>query len=516
MSTAAPHRHWLRSGCFDWIPLVLLKAALTWWVLRSGLRAISDDDFARVVISQDFAQTPRLDPSGTSWLPFPFWVQGAVMRWAGTDLDVARITCWVTALLASTLPWIAARWLGLSRWGALLAGAAAASLPYGLWLGAAAVPDYPTAALLLLAWASVVPTNGDTSPLDDRVHHPAPRRLLVGALALLLATLSRYEAWPIAVGFSVFCLLELRPTGGARRADRVAVALALGLALLGPVAWMTHGALAHGDALFFVKRVSAYRRALGAGTAGWQWVTHYPMALLRFEPEVAGAALVALVGSLLSGQRARLRAHARPLILAAMMLGFLMWGELRDGAATHHAERAVLTLWLWFALFAVDLGLATLLPATLRVRALLLGALGLVLLVTAALLRPHFGQVEAFAARRDEVTMGRRARRLLSADARLAIHTTDYGYFAVMAGFGGSRRAEPLIDHDPRHAPTEDPLTDAATLRAVLQERGLSWVVLTGPAVSLAPAVGAYRDSTWDFVLVQLLAMSAPPPPQGR
>jgi len=51
---------------------------------------VSDDDYARVVHTQDWALDPRFDATGTSWLPFPFWVSGGLMRIMGPSLDVAR------------------------------------------------------------------------------------------------------------------------------------------------------------------------------------------------------------------------------------------------------------------------------------------------------------------------------------------------------------------------------------------------------------------------------------------
>ncbi len=40
---------------------------------RAGFRALSDDDYARISIAQHFTREPSFDPSGTSWLPAPFW-----------------------------------------------------------------------------------------------------------------------------------------------------------------------------------------------------------------------------------------------------------------------------------------------------------------------------------------------------------------------------------------------------------------------------------------------------------
>ena len=53
--------------------VIAAKAAVGAAVLIGGFRAVSDDDFARVVLAQQWAAHPTLDPTGTSWLPVPFW-----------------------------------------------------------------------------------------------------------------------------------------------------------------------------------------------------------------------------------------------------------------------------------------------------------------------------------------------------------------------------------------------------------------------------------------------------------
>src|SRR5262245_35515505 len=57
--------------------VVGVKAAVGALVLAGGFRAVSDDDFSRVVLAQQWALKPHLDPTGSSWLPFPFWIYGA-------------------------------------------------------------------------------------------------------------------------------------------------------------------------------------------------------------------------------------------------------------------------------------------------------------------------------------------------------------------------------------------------------------------------------------------------------
>jgi hypothetical protein len=47
--------------------VVLARLVVSTAVVAAGVRAISDDDFARVTIAQRFAAAPTLDPSGTCW-----------------------------------------------------------------------------------------------------------------------------------------------------------------------------------------------------------------------------------------------------------------------------------------------------------------------------------------------------------------------------------------------------------------------------------------------------------------
>ena len=93
-------------------------------------RAISDDDYSRVVIAARFAAQPSLDPSGTSWLPLPFWLYGVPMALLGDSLTTARGVAFVVGVASAILVWASGRVLGLLPRPALMAGVAAALLPY--------------------------------------------------------------------------------------------------------------------------------------------------------------------------------------------------------------------------------------------------------------------------------------------------------------------------------------------------------------------------------------------------
>lgn len=79
-----------RERTMDAAVLVAVKLALGALVLAMGFTHVSDDDYARTVIAEQFAHAPRLDPSGTSWLPLPFWLAGLAMAACGRTLATAR------------------------------------------------------------------------------------------------------------------------------------------------------------------------------------------------------------------------------------------------------------------------------------------------------------------------------------------------------------------------------------------------------------------------------------------
>ena len=131
---------------------VRILVSLIAWAL--GAPPVSDDDFARLTIAQGFALAPSWDPSGTSWLPAPFWLQGSVLALFGRDPFVAQGMAVATSGVSAALLFVAAGWLGASRRAALAVGLGSSFLPHVVWFGLATIPDGYTAALVVLAVAS--------------------------------------------------------------------------------------------------------------------------------------------------------------------------------------------------------------------------------------------------------------------------------------------------------------------------------------------------------------------------
>jgi len=449
-----PPTPWLR--LLPLASLLFLQLTICFWVWLRGPAAISDDDYARVVIAQAWAQHPRVDPTGTSWLPFPFYVTGAAMFVLGTSLDVAREVQVLLALVSSLVIYLGARRLGHERWLAAVSAGLAAALPNLARVAPATVPEYPTAACLAFGLLCLV----GKKDREERVWS------LLGGGAIYLACASRYEAWPIAgVYAGVMACRAWKATDSRNRPWLGAAAI---VAVAFPCLWLLHGTFVQGDAFFFVTRVTRYKAALGAPapdlSAAW---LGYPLALVRQElgaTFLLGGAVFLATRS--DAGRAALRALWPLLLAAVVLLLVLVSGDLRGGAPTHHPERALLSLWLLVPAVSLHL-LGSQISSTPRGLAvsLVLGAA----LVT-ALFRVPPG---AFADRREEERLGRI---LAKTQGQVVLLTPDYGHFAVQAASGRPDRFLLLDRHDPR-----DPRPAASPgelVRAALSTTKAPWAVV--------------------------------------
>ena len=473
------------------------KLAIGLVTLGTGFRAVSDDDFARVVLAQRFALEPRLDPTGTSWLPAPFWLYGSVMALFGRSLSVARVLAFVLGLLSAALIYLAARQLGAGR-GAAVAGTLLASVfPYSAVLGVATVPELPTAALCVFAIATTV--------------RPSPGLRLGGAAALCAACLSRYEPWVVAVGFVLLTAVDVaRGRLGSDRRARLLGALAIALGLLGPVAWLGHNALAHGDALHFLARVSAYKQAVSGGGSGETPLAAalaYPIAIVQKEPELALCALVLAVelvisrgpGALIAPPAGRLGGFGLLLVLG------LSAAAVRGGAPTHHVGRALLAVWLLLGLWCGIRGRALLRASRPRVRAVWLGAALVLLALGVTILRPWYARIGQFGDREDDVAMGERVAQRVPPGEPTLLEIRDYGYFALLAGSGQPESFVLDREIDPRLGEHGSSFESPARARARARELGVRFLVASADgACGLGAGLGTPRGRSRSWILWEL------------
>jgi hypothetical protein len=414
-----------RERVVDALVLVGVKVLVSLWVLHQGFTHVSDDDYARTVIAEQLAHAPRLDPSGTSWLPLPFWLEGGVMMVAGRTLGVARALALVLGAASVAAPYLAMRVVGVRRSAAVAATALAIVLPWSAWLGVATVPEAWFGALVAAAVLAM-----------GRVEV----RPWVAA-ALLVAALSRYEAWPTCALMAALCVWGwARPREGGSRGRELACAA---VAVAGPAAWMAWNAHAHGSALHFVARVTTFRQAIGAADVPLtEKLLAYPRALAVETPEVAVLGAVGLVGLAVPGLR-EVRERWRWGLTAAMaILLFLVWGDVRDGAPTHHPARALAALW-WLLLGAgVDVAVTLVARLPPRRRALAAATAALAGFAWCAWLPARWeaspGRSEA---EQREVPIAR-GLELRARDVRhVDVTPCAFEHFALLAAWGAPERA---------------------------------------------------------------------------
>lgn len=301
--------------------LAAVHLAAISFLRRLGFLHVSDDDFARTVIAQEFAHAPKLDPSGTSWLPVPFYLTGLAMKVFGRSFDVARnVSVVLTTASLALFYREARRSYPAPRWSLLIAFVWLATFPWLAFLAGAAVPEAYTALWIATAIGSLA----------------APRATWLPAFLLLLATLSRYEAWSAALAFAV-----LRPILSTKDTRKKA-ALVGALPLLGPASWMLWNRISHGEYMHFVTRVTKFRAAFETQPLSFR-VLQYPRALADVAPECALLAVVT-IASFLWLPPDRQRSLKGPFVAGLLMLGLLIAGNVKDGAPTHHAVRALLPI----------------------------------------------------------------------------------------------------------------------------------------------------------------------------
>jgi hypothetical protein len=319
----------------------------------------------------------------------------------------------------------------------------------------ATTPDFYSATLVLFSCATLARK------------HVSLRTL--GVLALGIASLSRYEAWPVAVLWAFLNGVD------AVRSRRWQFAWLAAIGLVPPALWMLHGANAHNSALFFVERVASYQHALGSATPhGLTQAFRTPWRLIADAPEIWALLLfAALCGK---GPRLWPKRWNRPVCAISTTVLFVWSADWHGSTATHHSSRTLLAAWFMLAaLAAANLFRRSQSAGAWQRARFVLGAAGTGALAMFAL-RPAISSIEPPQDRSEEVQFGLLASHRVPKGARLAIATPGYGYFAAEAAFARPLETRVVNPHDPRR-PAADPFLSSNEASRTLRDVQADWVI---------------------------------------
>src|SRR5262249_46791052 len=152
----------------------------------------------------------------------------------------------------------------------------------------------------------------------------------------------------------------------------------------------------------------------------------YPRALVAAAPEIAGLAGLGVLGLVDRDLRARWTA---PLAMGAASIAFLIYGDLRDAAPTHHPQRAVMAVVWLLAAFGVGgtRALAKRVAWGKPTREIWFVGAGAAAVIAWAASRPAawraFPGTEAWADRTAQIARGRTLRELRDEGARAVVVT---------------------------------------------------------------------------------------------
>jgi hypothetical protein len=465
------------------LAVVGFRLAVSVLVLGCGLTAITDDDYHRLVISLGFAEAPSLSLINGSWLPLPFLVYGGLFSLFGPSLVAAHTLGVLSGVLSTLALWDAARRMGGTMLQATLSVVVLTAVPQVAVHGAVTVPEFPAHAAAF--WAVAV--------FFDRAAARTPT--LLACLAAMLATLCRYETWPIALVVALYA---------ARRGSAWQRVVGPLLAGSGIFLWLSYWYATTGNALGFAADLAPYRVALGQAGDPLLWkLARFPVLALVTAPELALVTLVALWKQRLPEVRAQVRSLLRHLGPSSLcLLLFLVVSDLRDTMATHHLERPLLFIIILRGCIAGFL-LAGLLCTPARRRAFVVPALlAIPLGLVARPLVPHYTWYHP---RPEEVRLGRWLAERLPKEHRIAVEAPGYGHFAIVAGLGAPSRMTLLFEADARLKEPE--LDDDAWLKKLKARAGflqVRWVVVPSHREAALAHWARVQHRTDHYVVAEL------------
>jgi len=289
----------------------------------------------KVVDSPDSSLWQRYLQIGTPWLPLqtvlmlPLVANDRLWRSGAAGSLVSMFAFVIAAAMIFQIARILYRQedMRLATWMPVISLAIFVLNPSALFMQTTPM----TETLFLAAMASAV------FCLQRWVIEPSMKRLAVAGIAMAMATLARYEAWPVAALAVLVVALAGRGTWKARTANAAGFAA---LVALGPLYWLWHNWAIFGNALEFLSGPHSARGIFLHEEArlGWAKVfIGHPFVSLLW---------MAITTAVCTG----------PFMLMLGAIGFVTFALLKKRGLIEHLPAALLTVPFFFHAFSVARG----------------------------------------------------------------------------------------------------------------------------------------------------------------
>ena len=270
--------------------VLLFKLLFEFSVFVSGFRSMGPDDFAKILMSQDWARAPFFASPNYVWLPLEFWVLGSSLRIWENPYFVSLLVNSLFSVLALTIFYKLTKLLFGPTIG-LISMSIAIFLPWVVWLSISCPGDSMSLFLGLfgLFW------------LFKWRQSDEKRHLFLSSLSFLVFTMARQYGWLFSFVLSLYLVWQMVFKRKGNK-NRIRLFLAALVPWLFPIVWFTLNYINYGDIFHFLGWFHKYV----AQTEGEPLilqpflvrVLQYPFYIFITSPLISTLSLVALSRSM--------------------------------------------------------------------------------------------------------------------------------------------------------------------------------------------------------------------------
>jgi len=298
------------------ILLLIARLGLQVLLYRSGFRALTADEFGRMVLAAKWAQGPHMVWHGV-WLPFHMYMFGTLL-WLKWDLlHVPRAIVVLLGLISIVLMYQLASKLFESRKIGLVSAILLAVNPVHTWLSSTPLTEMLNTSLVLAFILNITQYLRSKKQLC----------LYVSAFMLALANGVRYESWMYSIVFSLYLIgdgvLQFWRKNPNIKQSLTFIATAF-VPWMFPVAWIFGNYIETGDPLYFATETELYKLTQYGANSSYN---SYLQTFLKIDPYATVLSVVGLVACLLSHRKS----SAVKWYVAIAFIPFFLFAYLHEG-----------------------------------------------------------------------------------------------------------------------------------------------------------------------------------------